>query len=460
MIEQINLSELFIKTHTEVYAKYKNYKNNCKPRKYQVQQKYLTLLNFVSKECYWSKFNFDIGKDKYIDGEISGKYLNEMHLILVKYNFYDILYKKLIDIYITTTNHETIDTVSQDSMFSRNINMTGCKRNPQYYNKPGLKIHAIVDNLRTPIAIGISESTDHDSHFISELMDKKFVDDNIFYDKCHTFLADSAYNTDMNTVNLTGKGLDVVFGRNKQHIKKGTIIQNATSEDRNIYKKRGISENFFANLERYPCIINIYEKKRESYRGLVVFVLCIMLAKKINRIIVEKNNVSIKHERNAETIRKRKDAVKRMNLKKQTCIKREESKQKQNELRKELEKKINEKINNIIKKNVCNKILKKSYNKHKTIYIKNKINKNVKNALSYDKYEKKAIDDTTAFVRNNVLSSTKTFTFATKKAYITTTEKFAFNEDNIKTKIYNQINRIMNRVNEFTRIFFNEVLMN
>ena len=154
------------------------------------------------------------------------------------------------------------------------------KRNPQYYNKTGLKIHAIVDSNRTPISIDISECTDHDSHYIENLIKNKYVDNNIFNNNCTTFLADSAYNTDINTFFLTENGIDIIFGKNKQHIKKCTIIENATKEDLSIYKKRGISENFFGILERYPCIINIYEKTRASYKGLVLFVLCTMLAKK------------------------------------------------------------------------------------------------------------------------------------------------------------------------------------
>ena len=78
-------------------------------------------------------------------------------------------------IFFELTNYETINTVSQDSTFVRNIFSIKCKRNPQYYNKPGLKIHAIVDTLRTPISLHVSDCTDHDSRFIKELIDKKNV---------------------------------------------------------------------------------------------------------------------------------------------------------------------------------------------------------------------------------------------------------------------------------------------
>ena len=66
------------------------------------------------------------------------------------------------------------------------------KRNTQYYNKPSLKIHAIVDSNRTPISIDISECTDHDSNYIENLIKNKYVDNNRFNNNCTTFLADSA----------------------------------------------------------------------------------------------------------------------------------------------------------------------------------------------------------------------------------------------------------------------------
>ncbi len=101
---------------------------------------------------------------------------------LIKCDFYNMLHKKLLDIYFELTNYEPINTVSQDSTFVRNILSIKCKRNPQYYNKPGLKIHAIVDTLRTPISLHVSDCTDHDSRFVKELIYKKIItNDNFKY---------------------------------------------------------------------------------------------------------------------------------------------------------------------------------------------------------------------------------------------------------------------------------------
>ncbi len=111
-IKEIKFSEMFIKTHDEIYSKIK---------KYKTQERYLTLLSFVENSCYWTRFNRNAETHKYNKNFISGKYLNEIHLSLIKCDFYNILHKKLLDIYFELTNYETINTVSQDSTFVRNI---------------------------------------------------------------------------------------------------------------------------------------------------------------------------------------------------------------------------------------------------------------------------------------------------------------------------------------------------
>jgi len=384
-IKEINFSEMFIETPDEIY---------CKIKKYKTQERYLTLLSFVENSCYWTRFNRNAETHKYNKNFISGKYLNE-----------------------------TINTVSQDSTFVRNILSLKCKRNPQYYNKPGLKIHAIVDTLRTPISLHVSDCTDHDSRFIKELIDKKIIANDNFYKECHTFLADSAYNTESNIIDLTSGGMDVIFGRNKQHIKKGTMIENATIGDIRRYKKRGISENFFGIIERYPCIINVYEKTQKSYEGFITFVACSILAKKINNIIAEKKDTDIKQKR---------ELVKRTELRKLERLK-EKIKDEQNKQIKERDIQNNIKINNIIKK--VNRV-------------------NIKNISLYKKYEKKIINNIINHVRNNVLMCTKTFKFAGKPSYITIIDKHAFTDTGIEHKMIDEKNNIILIIKDMVESFF------
>ena len=104
-----------------------------------------------------------------------------MHNKLVKFGFYEDFYRKLMNIYLKLTNYETLEIVSQDSAFFRNILAKNCKRNPQYYNKSGLKIHSIVDTNRVPISIEITECTDHDSQYIESGLQHLYLNDENFY---------------------------------------------------------------------------------------------------------------------------------------------------------------------------------------------------------------------------------------------------------------------------------------
>jgi len=116
-----------------------------------------------------SRHNYDYSKNTFKKDCISGKYLNQIHLELVNFGFYNILYKKIFYIYLRLTNYETLDTMSQDSMFARSLLYVDSKRNPQYYNKPGLKVHSLVDSLRTVISFDLSECDIHDSIYVDKL---------------------------------------------------------------------------------------------------------------------------------------------------------------------------------------------------------------------------------------------------------------------------------------------------
>jgi hypothetical protein len=58
----------------------------------------------------------------------------------------------------------------------------------------------------------------------------------------------------------------------------------------------GIIENFFSHYQRIPCLINNYERKLSSYRGLGLLYCSSYLSKKINMYITFHNNPNIKDE--------------------------------------------------------------------------------------------------------------------------------------------------------------------
>ncbi len=472
MLENVNISKLFVETHNEIISKYKN--NNGKIRTHFVQQRYLDFLDFIKKEVYWSRHNMDHLKTDsfkkninikskkiiYLGNTLTGKYLNELHIYYTRHNFYYSLYKKLLDIWFKLTDYITLSSVSQDSSFVRNINGINCKRNPQYYNKPGIKAHVISDSLRVPISFAFSDCTVHDSHYVSLLLKNKLIDHITFCKYNKSFLADSAYSTLLNIHNVTNLGVNIIMGRNKQHISKSTIVCNITDDKKKKYNKRTTVENFFGNIERYPCILNNYEKTLESYSGLFIFVCCINLfgfeeatqrAKKINILIAEKNNILIKEKHEADLIKSNKEASIRKQLK---YVKNKNEK----ELR-ELKKKKNDMENNRILKKINENI--KKYIDVDKFKIKKKYNKKIKNLkkitckFNYETYHKKAINEIIEYVRNNVLMITEKFKFANKYTFIITAEKNVFNEEVIKEKFLNNFKAIDQKLQKFTNEYFN-----
>ena len=180
--EQVNLSELFIEVHNDCLKKNKS--NNGTIKKHTAQSRFLELLEFVDKSCIWTRHNllqnltgiYDESLPKnYIEGKISGKYLNELHLFFCKHNLYEILYKRLLDIYFEITDYQTLKFLSNDSCFIRNINGKNCYRNPRHNNKPGFHVHALVDTLRTPISFSTTSCVTSDASTIDNMFDNLFV---------------------------------------------------------------------------------------------------------------------------------------------------------------------------------------------------------------------------------------------------------------------------------------------
>ncbi len=140
----IKLLDIFVSENNKYFKKYKLVNHIPQNQiKYKPCHIFKDMHCFLDNCCYFSKY-----EGKYM----KGTYLNKIHHFLIDYSFYDILYGKLLDIYFNLTNYESLNELSGDSFFIRNIN--GCKlnsRNPKYYNKPGFKVNIIIDKLRTPI---------------------------------------------------------------------------------------------------------------------------------------------------------------------------------------------------------------------------------------------------------------------------------------------------------------------
>ena len=84
---------------------------------------------------------------------------------------------------------KSINTISVDSSFIRNILGVNTDKNTFYNNNPGFKIHCLVDSHETMISFYMSSCNDGDSNHINSLFDNgggALVNDYIFcYNASH-----------------------------------------------------------------------------------------------------------------------------------------------------------------------------------------------------------------------------------------------------------------------------------
>lgn len=324
-------------------------------------------------------------------------------------------------VYLEATDNKTLDNVSADSSFIRNINGIGCDRNPQYNNKPGLKIHVIVDSYRTPLYFFISGCNVHDAVTINKLYENCFVDENVFEAHLDVFTADTSYSSFANIHYLTEKGFTICMGSNTKHVSKLNNVHDATDDQIMLYKKRGISENFFANFHRYPCMINNYEKTIKSYEGLCLFMMCRMLAKKINRIIDIKNAAN--HAKTLCDIQKKNREYQQRRKQQKYRDKQEQKKMAKIEQKKRLDKlqQIEHKIKCIIDDNILDENIRTSYNKIKCLLRHNK---------TYARFANYVVNSIYDIFKNNVVTKVK-YKFGKKTLYMVHAYSFIFSEINI-----------------------------
>ncbi len=226
----INLSKIFGETYKEYCLEHKFIKHISKS-KHSVQDIFLAFHKFVRNSTYFSRHT-EI---------VNGKQLNKIHNFLVEYSFYDILYKKILDIYLNVTNYETLKFISFDGQFIRNILCTEYNdRNPFYNNKPGLKVHIIVDELRTPISLLITESTDNDALSVKPLFENIFIDASCLQKHTLSVAADTGYEGFMNNYYIAEKGLDFYVGYNKRNSNKNNLTNKSLKDPpfKLIQKKR------------------------------------------------------------------------------------------------------------------------------------------------------------------------------------------------------------------------------
>jgi hypothetical protein len=128
---------------------------------------------------------------------------------------------------------KSINTISVDSSFIRNILGVNTDKNPFYNNNPGFKIHCLVDSHETMISFYMSSCNDGDSNHINSLFDNMFIPINIFNKNSNTLMVDSSYSGIYSLINYSSKKLNILMGCNSQAVKKIKCIHKALKNTNN-----------------------------------------------------------------------------------------------------------------------------------------------------------------------------------------------------------------------------------
>lgn len=296
--------------------------NNLMPRYDSPSSKFTNhdflfcLVDFAKKGIHWCDY---MGPPEH---PVKGKYLNSIHNRYIKLGVYEEIDKCFLEIYLKKGKEKKLKNQIIDSSFIRNkggsiknnnhlLSNDSKKKNKKIkkenilhpnnkkkeetfidnnkYNgrKKYFKVSAITDSFGVPLAGCLISSKQSDNISIKETINKIPIEINTKRNSKinrykQNFLADAGYHSSKNINYLRKLGYQPIINYNKRNTKnKNKIKKNEfTKKEKEIYKKRIIIESTFSWIKNYPSINQNYQKKLESYNGLLLLVFSIIRFKK------------------------------------------------------------------------------------------------------------------------------------------------------------------------------------
>jgi hypothetical protein len=153
----------------------------------------------------------------------------------------------------------------------------------KYFN-----ISTITDLYGTPLEISVHSSKETDSKTLIKNVNNLPTNINTLKNSKNNrykqyFLGDPGYNTEKNKQFLISKGYTPIIKYNKRNTQDEKIIKEneLSDEQKLIYKKRFKVESFFSWIKNYPLINQNYQKKIESYKGLLSLMCSLFISQRI-----------------------------------------------------------------------------------------------------------------------------------------------------------------------------------
>lgn len=276
-----NLIEEIVET-VQILSPIKNdfYKRNTK---YTINDYAIGIIDVLKNNTSWNSYS----------GFMKGNTLRKKHYEWIKLGVYERVYKNSLTKYLKTTRKtDELKYQSIDSTFIEDINGSKYASYNNIYKRrkgessKGIKITSLVTTNGIPISVKINQGNNYDSPLLPQVVNKcvincdtkKYSNHNRFK---QYFLADSGYDSKQNNEILIKKGYIPIIIQNRRNIKNKKLIRKLNNKQKKIYKRRTIVENYHSWLKKFSKIKSLYEHNINSYRGLLLLGICIIINRRI-----------------------------------------------------------------------------------------------------------------------------------------------------------------------------------
>lgn len=283
LIKNINMDK-FVNIFTNSVNKLSPIKNHNYKRnvKYTLNDYIFGIIDVLKNFISWNSYN----------GLIKGDTLRKKHIEFNKLGVYEDIYTTLLTKQLKKNKCKQLKYQSMDSSNIRDL--VGNKfseynfncKNQKGYSSKCIKINALVTTNGIPLSIDVNKGNIYDSKLFSKTINNQIIqNDPKKYTKNNRykqyFLADKGYDT-KEIINEANKlGYISIIPQNKRNIRNKKLLRYLNMQRIKILKKRHVVENFFSWIKKFPKIKHLYERKIDSYKGLLFMSLIIILSRRV-----------------------------------------------------------------------------------------------------------------------------------------------------------------------------------
>jgi len=200
----------------------------------------------------------------------SFKTIYNRYRIWVKHEVFEIVYKKIINLYKTYNSKKKFvkyyatDTIMIKSIMGQDI----VGKNPTDRGRNGSKISVIVDNFGIPWSIHMHEANRNDCILLKKVLEEPICS----FEKNLSLYADKGYDSAL------------CREQTKNHNLNPKIAKRKTTSPIDYEKSRYIVENSFSWIKQYRRLVLRYDRKAVFFKSMVYFGFANIVSNKMDKM--------------------------------------------------------------------------------------------------------------------------------------------------------------------------------